>query len=725
MKLDLTRESLFVDDEVDFNKKITFIYGKNGTGKSTLTDLIRKQCCEEYDVRVFQGFENIIDANKRLNAVVLGEENTAIQHQIEKIERDILKLEEEKIHIQSTIEQPVDASTSNFWTRFISAESVFTSKEKALKGFCSRAAASIKNQQNPPISSPSYDTRSFQQDIHNAQSIDENKVNICLEILKSERRVALDVTFPELQFDKLLIDVNNILQYKVREKRKIMRLDSHPEKRKFAEDGLKIHKQGEVCAFCGNFINENVLEELNSYFSADEVKEFQQTIKQKQSHIIELIQKTERVKLEDKNFYPEFKDELEVIQKQLEDRKKEVSYFLNVLERASNNKLAYLFEELDCIEIQEPEGFSKIGLFYYNLKERNNNNDIVEKQENAKRMLRLHNVKQLLLEFEYETKIGELNALDEQRKKAHQELVQQSYKIIGKNGINDQIEKLRKDILELQEQTKNEKILARNINQKLRYLVSFELEHCGERGGKGYYQVKNIYTNRVRNITELSTGEKNIIAFLYFVEKLNEVQSENMNKIIVFDDPMNSNDDNMQYLIVEELQILMRNIGRQDLFILLTHNNHFYLNVKYNHKCKNDLFLRLQSNGEKTSVKVLKNDEEDFKTSYQVLWNELIFLYNNDAASASMLLNPMRRIIETYTNFNAINRKEFYEKKRGAMKLLNVNSHSIDDLEADLCGKTKKDIVNIFCECFYENNALEHFKSFWADYDTSYLTNMV
>ena len=34
-----------------------------------------------YDVSVFKGFENIIDDNKRLNAVVLGEENAAINKQ--------------------------------------------------------------------------------------------------------------------------------------------------------------------------------------------------------------------------------------------------------------------------------------------------------------------------------------------------------------------------------------------------------------------------------------------------------------------------------------------------------------------------------------------------------------------------------------------------------------------------------------------------------------------
>ena len=37
----------------------------------------------------------------------------------------------------------------------------------------------------------------------------------------------------------------------------------------------------------------------------------------------------------------------------------------------------------------------------------------------------------------------------------------------------------------------------------------------------------------------------------------------------------------MQYLIIEKLQRLMKRLRPTDHFILLTHNKHFYLNVKY------------------------------------------------------------------------------------------------------------------------------------------------
>lgn len=74
-------------------------------------------------------------------------------------------------------------------------------------------------------------------------------------------------------------------------------------------------------------------------------------------------------------------------------------------------------------------------------------------------------------------------------------------------------------------------------------------------------------------------GEKNITSFfiLYF-KTFDEVNNKNLNnKIIIFDDPMTSNDDTMQYLIIEELNNLVKRLKDQDKLLIMTHNNHFYL----------------------------------------------------------------------------------------------------------------------------------------------------
>ena len=81
MVLDLSSIEVFEEDQIDFDKRVTFIFGKNGTGKTTIAEEMKK-LTPGYDVMTFQGFANIIDENKRLNAVVLGEENATISRQI-------------------------------------------------------------------------------------------------------------------------------------------------------------------------------------------------------------------------------------------------------------------------------------------------------------------------------------------------------------------------------------------------------------------------------------------------------------------------------------------------------------------------------------------------------------------------------------------------------------------------------------------------------------------
>ncbi len=75
------------------------------------------------------------------------------------------------------------------------------------------------------------------------------------------------------------------------------------------------------------------------------------------------------------------------------------------------------------------------------------------------------------------------------------------------------------------------------------------------------------------------------------------------------------------------------------------------------------------------------------------------------------MLNSIRRIIETFTKFNRID--NFYQGNREAQKLFNVNSHSIDDLQSELNGKGREQIIAMMKKCFKDVNLEKHFNSHW------------
>lgn len=715
MKIDLSERDIFESNELELEKKITFIFGKNGTGKSTIAEAI-KELNSDYEVYVFQGFNNIIDENHRLNAVVLGEENAAISRQIGEKKKEIKQKTEDIKKVQKNISKP-EEGISNFWTRRNDAQIAYKEAKKQLDDFYAQSASKIKNKKEPQVSKTSYNKRNFQEDLKTASLLEKEEVQELLATIKSEVKIAADIVFPHINMENLLDDVNDILQKVVTERVKVQRLDDNSDKREFAKRGLELHKKGEICAFCGGKIRDEIFDELESYFSADEVKAFQVQIKDELEKIDLLIENVTNIQLMSTDFYPAYTKEVDAIKSEIDKIRKSHLTFLAMLKQALDDKQKYLFEERVRLEEKIPTDFSDIEAKYKKLKKRNNENDIESKKKEAIDKLRMHYVKEMMDEFGYDSEKAKVDILLAEKNQREEEYNVENDKIDAPNGLKEAIYEIQEEISQLQGLTKNESILAENINKKLNHMVTFKLEHFEDEESKGFYKIKNGFTGDIREITELSTGEKNIIAFLYFVEKLNEIkeQSDIKPRIIVFDDPMNSNDDGMQYLIIEELQLLMKKLLDTDYFILLTHNKHFYINVRYGHKYGKDTFLRLQSDGIKTNILVLSKAEDDFKTSYEALWSELKFLYESNATTADILLNPIRRIIETFTNFNVIRKTDFFSKVLGAKKLFNVNSHSIDDVEAELNGKTKQEIIQIFFDCFAQNGYSEHFLKYWKD----------
>lgn len=719
MKIDLSNEELFYENEINFDKNLNFVFGKNGTGKSTLTKLLKKYGEQDYDVRVFQGFENMVGENNRLNAVILGEENNEIAQKIEEKKENIKKREEEKDKINLELKEPKDNS-ENLWKKFEEIEKNIKQKENEKEKFYTEAASKIKNMGEPQIAKPNYNKTHFEAEKKNAKLLGEADVEYLKKLIKTEVKTAQEIEFPSINLQNELEKINSILEKKVEEKVRIKRLEDNEEKRDFAKKGLHLHKVGETCSFCGNIIKQEEYEELEKYFLADDVKEFQIEIEIAKNNYRKIIESIENIKFDKNNFYPNNTEKLTQIIEEYESIKegilKILKNFLENLERKDifkgNEKLT-----LDNISLN----FNKISEEYDDLVKTNNSSNLSKEKEKAKTDLRYHFIKLTLDEFDEKTKLYELSLLKEKKEEYKSKIENKENEIIK---INNEIKNLNLEIKELEAKTKNEKKLVENINKKIKNYTSFELVHKEDIESKGFYNVKCLRTNKDRDITQISTGEKNIITLLYFIEKLNEINEvEIKNKLIIFDDPMNSNDDTMQYLIIEELQKLMKELfqnNKDNKFILMTHNVHFYINVKYDFDKDDDYkkkrnFIRLVSDTKKTKINYIKNKDDDFETSYESLWHEINILFKLASCNPVMLLNPMRRIVETYTKFNGIKQRNFLSKVEGANKFFNVNSHGIDDLEADLNGKSKENIIEIFKECFEMNNSIEHFKIFWKE----------
>ena len=76
-------------------------------------------------------------------------------------------------------------------------------------------------------------------------------------------------------------------------------------------------------------------------------------------------------------------------------------------------------------------------------------------------------------------------------------------------------------------------------------------------------------------------------------------------------------------------------------------------------------------------------------------------------------INKNKEFMPTVASTDNLDKNKFYRNHPDAKKLLDVNSHSIDDLEADLNGKSEDEIKSIFKSLFVDNEFGNHFNAYW------------
>lgn len=706
--------------EILISKKVNFLFGKNGTGKTTIADEILRQFSDSHSVYIFKDFDGVA-TNERLDAVALGTKNAVIQKKIDAVDIDIAGIRKE-------VDKPND-DAENMYTAALAAGKKYDDQNSKLDRFYRLSASQIKSQSNPQIASPNYNLNDFKNEISNAKVLSDDELTAHKDTIGADKKadIAL-VILPKINLNDRLISTNKILKSKIKQTTSLPELEGDPQKQQFAKLGKEIHKHkaGELCAFCGNEITDERWVALGNHFNT-EVKKLEKQIDDE----VDLIQRELDALncIEEINrhlYYGKYAPQIRTLNTVLKLRKTEYKSYLNDLEVVLKEKKNNLFIETDEIKLQNPENFSDAQLEYTALIQNNNkfSKNLANEQNKARDSLRYHEIKKKLEAFKYSDESASLTVLAELSQSSHDTLENRRHNLKDKE----------QERLDLISQTKDEKKIAIKINKLLKCMgiASFELELINDEDEdqKGQYKIKG-HDGNIRPVTALSKGEKNIIAFLYFIFDLERTDGQNKPKVIVLDDPMTSNDDTMQYIMIGEIQKFYRKIKDGNFFLLLTHNVHFYLNVrpntaftyktKVNGKDKEISFYEkygvwhLYSDGKHSNLRYITKGKHDFKTSYETIWRELSFLFNTPDATADLMLGPCRKICETYMHFSKKGLEAFYGDNLSAKKLFDVNQHSIDDFEAELNGKTKEEIRDILKTLFIYNNAEDHFSSYWKE----------
>ena len=455
---------------------------------------------------------------------------------------------------------------------------------------------------------------------------------------------------------------------------------------KWAQDGFELHKtkdEKKKCLFCQNKLSAGFLESLSRHFSSDYEK-LQSDIKS----FIASLDGVKRANVPETNqgLNPDLQVKYECHAKELNRIVSEIDTWTGEAVKKLNEKYDDpLAEVSDC---QSPDDFSvlysrKIDDINAVIKEHNdrvaNHNQAVKQ---AKEELENHLVADAIEEQDYSKIKSEVDKSIEAEKEAKQAV----------DANNQKIAKLEKE-------TSNIGEAVQKINKHLeeffgRKEILLELDHSK----KGY-----IIQREGDKAHNLSEGEKNAIAFSYFIVKTQE-RGFNVNEgIIVIDDPISSFDSNFIYHC---FSLIKNQFTEAEQLIISTHNFQFFNLVKIWFEQKN---RNVESDNKKITNKsdkkplpcefymfenIIENDKRcalivplektlrKFKSEYHFLFSRLNKFNTEgtpDYADFYTIGNIARRFLEIYINFKI--------PTTGDLK------SRVDQLVTETVGETEKDKV--------------------------------
>ena len=223
----------------------------------------------------------------------------------------------------------------------------------------------------------------------------------------------------------------------------------------------------------------------------------------------------------------------------------------------------------------------------------------------------------------------------------------------------------------------------------------------------------------------LSEGERSFITFLYFYHLIKGSHTESGAKkdcVVVFDDPVSSMGSDILFIVSSLIRSLIKEVrdnnGTTKQVFILTHNLFFYKEVSFASNLlkkgnKDEIFWTVRKvNG---MSKIEKHNTNPIKTSYELLWSEL----NNGDTDKLTIQNTMRRILEYYYKvLGNVDLKDIPlefegEEQKNCQSLIswmNAGSHILDDpLYFATDDSTADSYLKVFKQIFYKTGHIAHY----------------
>lgn len=695
-------------------KKINIIYGRNYSGKTTLSRIIRSLetgvISDKYENPEFQvAFENnhiassnLLNSHRQIIRVfnedfikenlrfivndedpiksfaVLGEDNA-------KLEEEILKLE---VELGSR-----DQKTGLHWEQagyevnYKNVSGRYNTKcnalEEKLKDKANKKGTGIKH--NTIYGDANYNVTKINSDIASILSasfspLTDEMLLHNIELLKEITKDDIDKHHPiKLDLTNISHKAKELIECKIEMSEPIQELLNDTILSTWVKNGREHHKDKRShCAFCGNELPPSLWLKLDKHFN-EQSEALLKNINNLLLYIDNEVESTSNIRnIDHSKFYYNYHAELKALQTDLELQIKNYLEALNTITSQLNNRKDNIFTALEYDKPNSVE--DKIFHIYdeyekIRLESNSFTKSLSKKQVLAKSELRLNEVYKFITDIKYEDEKKAIKLLNTELFNA-KKTSQSCLDIIIDKEVS---------IKELKAKLKDESKGAERVNYYLNnYFGHQSLSlRAVEQSFDGGKELRFEIIRNGKKAFHLSEGECSLLAFCYFMAKLEDVETKGMQPIIWIDDPISSLDANhifFVYSLINSAIVSSENyedageIKKRDRYkqlFISTHNLDFLKYLKRlpdasNNKLSQYFIINRSEKG--SNLSLMPRYLKDYVTEFNFLFHQVYKCANAQVESDENhdcyynFGNNARKFLEAFLYFKYPNARDKDDK---------------------------------------------------------------
>lgn len=427
--------------------------------------------------------------------------------------------------------------------------------------------------------------------------------------------------------------------------------------------GLSLHNEGDKCKFCGgnpdlDFIKNNI-EQYNSnekQKAAVALKNFKEKLDTLISQIDNLLLIKDNIIINlEKDISNNF-DNIQINRKSLEEIKEILVHKIENIK----SQIEFNSEKIISILNEIEKSYNEV------IFEKKNEINLIDDKISKLNIL----IKGAIgLEIQRNTFINNNIELVETKKKMLLETYAKNKEILSK-------------IEELKRGKSNTKDFAEHISNILSMLeVNLKLDVLDDN-----YIIKQSITKDILRLEDISEGEQNLLALLYFYYELFEDDEQktlkSAIKLIVIDDPIASVDDVNKMYVLELVKKLCE-LKNTQVFIF-THVWDDFCNICYNKKDKEDTpfrFYEIKKDNSGSKIVDAKTNETPYKHGFKEIYEFSLKPDCNDMNDCEIYHYPniMRKLLEEFLEFKVKNSSPTYSNFNNIKLVLCGNNPTRND----------------------------------------------